>query len=95
MNLSEIEFIFLKHLKLQPSELWRKPFYEIEYLMEHLKKDNEKESKRQKEEEEKYKKEQGQIGRMQKEMQQMNKNLNLGNMSSGMPSFPNLSNFKI
>jgi hypothetical protein len=95
MNLSKIEYALLKQLHLQPSELWRKPFYEIEYLMEHMKEDYEEEKKRRKSEEDQHKKYSAQFGNMQKEMQQMNKNFDksIGNFS--MPKFPDANNFKI
>jgi len=37
MNWFEIEFVLLKHLKLQPSELDKMEFYRAEYLMENFK----------------------------------------------------------
>lgn len=87
-----MEFVLLKQLHLQPSELWKKPFYEIEFLMEHMKEDQEEENKRQKEEEKKYKDQNSQFGNMKKEMNQMNKNFN---KNISMPKFPDTSKFKI
>lgn len=51
MSLIEIEYAMLKHLKMQPSELWAKPFYEIEYLIDLFKKDKEAEEKERKKQE--------------------------------------------
>lgn len=43
MNWFEIEFILLKHLKLQPSELDRMEFYRAEYLLHFFKEFSERE----------------------------------------------------
>lgn len=51
-NWFEAEFILLKVLKLQPSELDRLEFYRAEILMENLKNFNEEEGERRKKEEE-------------------------------------------
>jgi hypothetical protein len=51
-NWFEAEFILLKVLKLQPSELDRLEFYRAEILMENLKNFNEEEEGRRKKEEE-------------------------------------------
>lgn len=91
MNLSKIEYQLLKHLHLQPSELWVKPFYEIEYLMEHWKEDHEEQEKQRQKEEQKVSKEEMSIKNMQKEMNNMTKNFG----STSMPKFPDISNFKI
>lgn len=51
-NWFEAEFILLKVLRLQPSELDRLEFYRAEILMENLKNFNEEEEGRRKKEEE-------------------------------------------
>lgn len=51
-NWFEAEFILLKVLRLQPSELDRLEFYRAEILMENLKNFNEEEGERRKKEEE-------------------------------------------
>ena len=51
-NWFEAEFILLKVLKLQPSELDRLEFYRAEILMENLKNFNEEEGERRRKEEE-------------------------------------------
>jgi hypothetical protein len=43
MNWFEVEFILLKHLDLQPSELDRMEFYRAEYLLHFFKEYTEKE----------------------------------------------------
>jgi hypothetical protein len=48
MNWFEIEFVLLKHLKLQPSELDKMEFYRVEYLMENFKAFIDKENDRNK-----------------------------------------------
>lgn len=90
MNLSKIEFILLKHLHLQPSELWAKPFYEIEYLMEHMKEDQEEQDKARKKEEKEFNKQQSSMSGMKKEMNDITKGFN-----TNMPKFPDISNFKM
>lgn len=51
-NWFEAEFILLKVLRLQPSELDRLEFYRAEILMENLKNFNEEEGERRRKEEE-------------------------------------------
>lgn len=51
MNLIEIEYVMLRQLKMQPSELWAHPFYEIEYLIDLFKKDQEEQEKQRKNQE--------------------------------------------
>lgn len=50
-NWFEVEFVLLKQLKLQPSELDRMEFYRVEYLMENYKDYIDKEAKTRKERE--------------------------------------------
>jgi hypothetical protein len=53
-NWFEVEFILLKVLKLQPSELDRMEFYRAEILMENLKEFNEEQEGKRKKDEEQY-----------------------------------------
>ncbi|MCK9575385.1 MAG: hypothetical protein M0R51_05460 [Clostridia bacterium] len=82
--------MLLKHLRLQPSEIWQKPFYEIEYLIDNMKEDNEEQEKLRKEEESKQKKESMSISSMKQDFGNMTKNFNssMGNMSA--PKFPDI-----
>ena len=54
-DLDKIEYILLKHLGLQPSELERLPFFRVESLLANFKEDNEKENARKKEEDKQQK----------------------------------------
>jgi len=54
-DLDKIEYILLKHLSLQPSELERLPFFRVEALLQNFKEDNDKENARKKEEEKQQK----------------------------------------
>ena len=53
-NWFELEFLLLKIIRLQPSELDRMEFYRAEFLIDNLKKHSEEENKNRKKEEEKY-----------------------------------------
>jgi predicted Rossmann fold nucleotide-binding protein DprA/Smf involved in DNA uptake len=53
MNLSKLEFVLLKHLKIQLSEIDKLEFYRFEFLVEHFKEWAEEEKKRQETEEKK------------------------------------------
>jgi hypothetical protein len=53
-NWFEVEYILLKHLRLQPSELDKMEFYRAELLIENFKKYSEKEKEAQKEQEKEY-----------------------------------------
>jgi hypothetical protein len=91
MNLSKMEYQLLKHTHIQPSEIWQKPFYEIEYLLEHLKEDHEEQEKQRQAEEKKHSEKEMSIKGMQKEMNSMTKNFNMNNLN--MPKFPDISKF--
>ena len=82
----------LKHLKMQPSELWAHPFYEIEYLIDLFKKDQEEQEKQQKMQEEDQKKQSSSMPNMSSMSSSMFKDAKsaLGSMTSGfkMPSMP-------
>jgi hypothetical protein len=85
-NWFEVEFILLKVLKLQPSELDKMEFYRAEILMENLKNFNDEEEGRRKKEEEK----QGLSDPMKGAADMMRSSQrSLPNFSS--PSMPNLS----
>lgn len=87
MHLSKIEFILLKNLKLQPSEMDHMEFYRLEYLMDHYKEWTEEEKKRQEAEEKKQKGEMGSISSFKKDFDSYKQNF-----SQSTPKFPN---FKI
>jgi hypothetical protein len=53
-NWFEVEYVLLKHLRLQPSELDKMEFYRAELLIENFKKYTEKEKEAQKEQEKEY-----------------------------------------
>jgi hypothetical protein len=55
-NWFELEFLLLKIIRLQPSELEQMEFYRAEFLIENLKKHTEEENKSRKKEEEDYQK---------------------------------------
>ena len=59
MNWFEIEFVLLKHLKLQPSELDKMEFYRVEYLMENFKAFIDKENDKNKRQHDEQKQNQG------------------------------------
>lgn len=85
MNLIKIEYIFVKQLKMQPSELWSKPFYEIEYLLEIYEEDMKEQEKRNKEEEAKQKKDFGSYGDIGKQMSSFKNDFNNMQSSFKMP----------
>ena len=90
-NWSEVEFILLKVLDLQPSELDRLEFWRAELLMDNLKKFNEEENNRRKAEEDKQSSSvdaSSQANSMMKSAQQSLPKMN-------MPSMPNISGFKL
>ena len=88
MNLSKMEFLLLKHLNLQPSEIAEMEFYRLEYLIEHFKEWNEEEKKKREKEESKQKKEQGSMMDYKKELKKQQK-------SQGNFSKPKLPKFKL
>jgi hypothetical protein len=82
-NWFEAEFILLKVLRLQPSELDRLEFYRAEILMENLKTFNEEEEGRRKKEE---------------EGSDMTASTMMANASNNLPKMPtslNAPNFKM
>jgi len=79
-NWFEAEFILLKVLKLQPSELDRLEFYRAEILMENLKSFNEEEEGRRKKEE---------------EGQDISANSMMSNASNSLPKMPSMPNFNM
>ncbi len=87
----EVEFLLLKLLRLQPSELDRIEFYRAEFLMENLKDWNEKEQKQRKKEEDEQSSSMGgyDMGSMQRNANQMMKSA-----APTMPSMPNMGSFK-
>jgi hypothetical protein len=91
-NWFEVEFLLLKLLRLQPSELDRMEFYRAEILMEHLKDWSEKEQKQRKKEEENQTSSMNgyDMGSMQRNANQMMKN-----STPTMPSMPNMGSFKM
>lgn len=66
---------------IQPSEIDRMVYFEYEYILQDINKENKEQEKRNKEDEKKY----GNIGRMPNYNQMMN------NASRNMPSMPNIS----
>ena len=84
-----MEFILLKHLGLQPSEMDRMEFYRLEYLVDNFKEWNEEEKKRQEAEEGKQKGDFGSMSQMRKEFDGM-RNSQMGSISA-----PKMPNFKI
>ena len=90
-NWFEVEFVLLKHLKLQPDVLDKMEFYRVEFLMENFKNDSENEGKRNKEQEDEQK-EKYNPNSMMKNQQNMMKqytggNNNLSSLAGGMPKF--------
>lgn len=89
-NWFEVEFLLLKQLKLQISELDRLEFYRAEILMDNIKNWNEKENEHRKNEE--------------KQHNEQTQNLNPESMmrsarnmmkTPNMPSMPNFGKFKM
>ena len=90
-NWFEVEFLLLKILRLQPSELDKMEFYRVEYLMENLKEWNEKEKNhREKEESDKG----FDASSMTSQANSMFKNAQTGMPNITMPSMPNFGNMK-
>ena len=94
-NWFEAEFILLKVLKLQPSELDKLEFYRAEILMENLKSFNEEEESGRKKEQE-----QQEIPNTSSDAERMMRNAqkSMPTMQTpSMPNFkmPNLPNFKL
>jgi hypothetical protein len=87
-DLNKIEYILLKHLNLQPSELERLPFHRVESLIKNFKEDNEKENARRAEEEKKQKAEMGDVSNLKKQQKNITK-------SHGMPKMPKMPKFKM
>jgi hypothetical protein len=79
-----MEFMLLKHLGLQPSEIDRMEFYRIEYLIDHFKEWNEEEKKRQEAEEKKQKSETSSMSSFKKDFDSY-KNA----YSGSAPKYPN------
>lgn len=75
MNWFEIEFVLLKQLSLQPSELEQMEFYRVQYLMENYRDYNKKENAKRKEQETKQRDKYG----------SMNPNKGLKNYMKGNP----------
>jgi hypothetical protein len=96
-NWFEVEFVLLKHLKLQPSELDAMEFYRVEYLLENWKEHTEKENKSRKEQEsdttDKYSPSAMQRSQSSMMKNYMGGNNNLGSMGGNMsmPKMPNMS----
>ena len=87
-NWFELEFLLLKILRLQPSELETMQFFRAEYLIENLKKHTEEENKQRKREEDEQQKGMPQQPNASKMMSDARKNM-------PTPSFkmPNMSSF--
>lgn len=89
-NWFEVEFVLLKHLKLQPSELDAMEFYRVEFLLENWKEHTEKENKSRKEQEsdqtDKYSPSAMQRQQSSMMKQYMGGSNNLGGSSPKMPS---------
>jgi hypothetical protein len=79
-NWFEAEFILLKVLKLQPSELDRLEFYRAEILMDNLKTFNEEEGARRKKEE---------------DTSDMSANSMMAAANNSLPKMPSMPNFKM
>jgi hypothetical protein len=94
-NWFEVEFLLLKVLKLQPSELDKMEFYRAEILMENLKNFNEEQEGRRKKDEEGQSYNAGhtqsEANRMMKDAQRSMPNISTPNIS--MPNF-SMPNFK-
>jgi hypothetical protein len=94
-NWFEAEFILLKVLKLQPSELDKLEFYRAEILMENLKAFNEEEESGRKKEQEGY-----DTSSTSNDAERMMKNAQKSMPSMSAPTtpnfkMPNLPNFKL
>lgn len=89
MSLIKIEYALVKQLHMQPSEIWAKPFYEIEYLLDLLQEDNEEQRRQQEKESEGSGKTPG-MGDMKSMMRDSTNSMK--NIASGfkMPSMPKL-----
>jgi len=89
-NWFSVEFVLLKILRLQPSELDKMEFYRAEYLMENLKEWNEKEKKKSQEEEERQREDMPKFdaSSMSRAASDMMKGQNI-------PGMGNLGNFKM
>jgi len=84
-----MEFLLLKHLNLQPSEIEKMEFYRLEYLIEHFKEWNEEEKKKREKEEAKQKKEQSSMLDYKKELKKQQK------MQGNLSKKPKLPKFKL
>ena len=71
MNLSKMEFVLLKQLHLQPSELDRLEFYRMEYMIDHFKEWIAEEKKQQDAEDRKHQKEMGSMTSWRKDFDSM------------------------
>jgi hypothetical protein len=87
-NWFDAEFILLKVLRLQPSELEKMEFYRAEYLMENLKKYNEEEENRRSAQEKEHNADDqlGSAKNMMKSMQSSMPNFNMPAMN--IPKIP-------
>jgi len=83
-NWFELEFLLLKILRLQPSELETMQFFRAEFLIENLKKHTEEENKQRKKEEDDYNKGMPQQPNASKMMSDARKNMPTPSFS--MPS---------
>lgn len=85
-NWFELEFLLLKIIRLQPSELEQMEFYRAEFLIENLKNHSEKESDARKKEEE----------QQREQMQQPNASSMMREAQKSMPKFtsPSFPKFK-
>jgi hypothetical protein len=89
-NWFDAEFILLKVLRLQPSELEKMEFYRAEFLMENLKKYNEEEENRRVNQEKEHNVDDqlGSAKNMMKSMQSSMPNFNTSSMN-----FPKIPGF--
>ena len=89
-NWFEVEFVLLKHLKLQPSEIDRMEFYRVEYLLENWKEHTEKEQKHRKDEEDRQSAEYSPSAMQRQQGSMMQKYMGQNNMPK-MPSMGSMS----
>jgi hypothetical protein len=92
-NWSDVEFIFLKVLRLPPDKLDRLEFYRAEILMEKLKEWNEKEGTRHKQQEESQQANMPKFDQSSM-MRDAGKMLKGANSKFPSPNMPNFGNFK-
>ena len=94
-NWFEVEFLLLKLLRLQPSELDAMEFYRAEFLLENIKEFNERENTNRKKEEEEQQKNMPSMdmSSMMRQQQSMFNNTSSNFRMPSMPSMPSMPGF--